>query len=125
MLRSASLGEVDQSSGKRKALYEPCHGSAPDIAGKQKANPLATILSFSMCLKYSFNEGALADRIESAVEAVLAKNYRTADIMPPKDGEGGVEGAAAQGILVSTAQMGDLVVRELEIKAAVDFFQQA
>jgi 3-isopropylmalate dehydrogenase len=79
MLPSASLGAAD-ANGRRRALYEPVHGSAPDIAGKGIANPIATIASFAMCLRYSFNEGATADRIERAIAFVLDEGYRTADI---------------------------------------------
>src|SRR5499433_3280565 len=73
MLPSASLGEVDPKTKKRKALYEPVHGSAPDIAGKGVANPIAMIASFAMALRYSFNMGAEADRIEQAIAAALAQ----------------------------------------------------
>lgn len=76
MLPSASLGAPGTPG-----LYEPVHGSAPDIAGQDKANPLATILSFSMALRYSLSEGAAADRIEAAVQDVLGSGIRTADIM--------------------------------------------
>ena len=76
MLPSASLG------GK-VGMYEPVHGSAPDIAGQDKANPLATILSVAMMLRHSFDQGGAADRIENAVEAVLNEGYRTADIQEP------------------------------------------
>src|SRR6202012_5621519 len=79
MLPSASLGAAD-SSGRRKALYEPVHGSAPDIAGKGLANPLAMILSFAMMLRYSFDMGEDADLIEKAVERLLGRGVRTADI---------------------------------------------
>ena len=65
MLPSASLGAADES-GRRRAMYEPVHGSAPDIAGEKKANPLATILSFAMCLRYSFDMGEDADNLEKA-----------------------------------------------------------
>lgn len=78
MLPSASLGEAD-AQGRRKALYEPVHGSAPDIAGKDMANPLATIMSFAMCLRYSFDMAAEADLIETAVKNVLKGGLRTAD----------------------------------------------
>jgi len=71
MLPSASLG-APMANGRPKALYEPVHGSAPDIAGQQKANPIATILSFAMALRYSFDLGNEAERVESAVEKVLA-----------------------------------------------------
>ena len=77
MLASASLNE------KKKGLYEPAHGSAPDIAGKNLANPLATILSAAMMLRYTFNEETSAARIDAAVKKVLAAGYRTADIFEP------------------------------------------
>ncbi|KIL97414.1 3-isopropylmalate dehydrogenase [Paramagnetospirillum magnetotacticum MS-1] len=101
MLPSASLGEAD-ANGKRKALYEPVHGSAPDIAGKDMANPLATIMSFAMCLRYSFDMVAEADLIETAVKNVLKGGLRTADIMQPGKAK------------VSTTVMGEAVVRELD-----------
>jgi 3-isopropylmalate dehydrogenase len=82
MLPSASLGAKD-ASGKIPALYEPIHGSAPDIAGKGLANPIACILSAAMCLRYSFGRGDDAKLIESAVADVLAQGLRTADIMQP------------------------------------------
>ncbi|GGH54644.1 3-isopropylmalate dehydrogenase [Frigidibacter albus] len=102
MLPSASLGAPTES-GRPKALYEPVHGSAPDIAGQGKANPIACILSFAMALRYSFDLGEEASRVERAVEAVLADGARTADLMGP---EGGVP--------VSTAGMGDLIVQALD-----------
>ncbi|MGR3760872.1 3-isopropylmalate dehydrogenase [Roseobacteraceae bacterium NS-SX3] len=102
MLPSASLG-APMANGRPKALYEPVHGSAPDIAGQGKANPIACILSFAMALRYSFDMGAEADRLEKAVEKVLADGVRTADLL----GEEGVEP-------VSTSQMGDAVVAALE-----------
>jgi 3-isopropylmalate dehydrogenase len=102
MLPSASLGEVDAKTKKRKSLYEPVHGSAPDIAGKGAANPIAMIASFAMALRYSLDLGALADKIEQAVAAVLAKGLRTADIK--SDGT----------TLVSTAQMGAAILKELQ-----------
>jgi 3-isopropylmalate dehydrogenase len=105
MLPSASLGATD-SSGRRKALYEPVHGSAPDIAGSDQANPLATLLSFAMCLRYSFDMDEDAALIEKAVENVLAGGLRTADIMQ--------SGMAK----VSTSVMGDALVRELDKLAA-------
>src|ERR1700740_3742458 len=80
MLPSASLGEVDAKTKKRRALYEPVHGSAPDIAGKGLANPIAMLASFGMALRYSFDMGALADKIDAAIAAALAKGLRTADI---------------------------------------------
>ncbi|MGH6674652.1 MAG: 3-isopropylmalate dehydrogenase [Xanthobacteraceae bacterium] len=101
MLPSASLGEVDAKTGRRKALYEPVHGSAPDIAGKGLANPIAMIGSFGMALRYSFGLGELADRIERAIAGVLAKGLRTADI----------KGNAAK--FVSTSEMGDAILAEL------------
>ncbi|MCB1332590.1 MAG: 3-isopropylmalate dehydrogenase [Roseivivax sp.] len=101
MLPSASLG-APMANGRPKALYEPVHGSAPDIAGQGKANPIACILSFAMALRYSFDNGSEADRLETAVNTVLAKGLRTADLL----GEAGVAP-------VSTAQMGDAVVEAL------------
>ena len=82
-------------------LYEPCHGSAPDIAGQNIANPLATILSVSMMLKYSFSENDAAAIIEKAVGEVLNKGLRTSDIM------------SADCTLVDTKKMGDAVLHEL------------
>lgn len=79
MLPSASLGA--EKDGKRPALYEPVHGSAPDITGKGVANPVATILSFAMMMRYSFSLGAQADMLESAVSNVLSSGIRTGDIM--------------------------------------------
>lgn len=96
MLPSASLGVQGTT-----ALYEPVHGSAPDIAGQGKANPLATILSFAMCLRYSFDQGDLADKIESAVQDVLNSGTRTPDIMA----DGCTE--------ISTSAMGDAIIAEL------------
>ncbi|MFZ0728530.1 MAG: isocitrate/isopropylmalate family dehydrogenase, partial [Methylovirgula sp.] len=101
MLPSASLGEVDPKTGRRRALYEPVHGSAPDIAGKGLANPIAMIGSFGMALRYSFGLSELADRIERAIARVLAKGLRTADI----------KGDAPKS--VSTSEMGDAIVGEL------------
>ena len=95
MLPSASL------DSNQKGLYEPIHGSAPDIAGQGKANPLATILSAAMMLRYSFGMPGQADRIEAAVKSVLQQGLRTADIF-----EDGTR-------RVSTEQMGDAVVRAL------------
>ena len=105
MLPSASLGDVDDT-GRRAALYEPVHGSAPDIAGEGKANPLATLLSFAMMLRYSFDLGDDADLIEQAVQDVLAAGHRTGDIAAP--------GAA----IVSTAQMGAALLSALDKRAA-------
>ena len=95
MLPSASLDEHN------KGMYEPCHGSAPDIAGKGLANPLATILSVAMMLRYTFNEEAAAQRIEAAVKSVLAAGYRTGDIF-----EAGTR-------KVGTVEMGDAVIAAL------------
>src|SRR5579872_4362905 len=81
MLPSASLGA--KVGGKQAALYEPIHGSAPDIAGKGLANPIASILSFAMCLRYSFGRKDDAALLDKAVEQVLAEGYRTGDIMQP------------------------------------------
>src|ERR1700710_3055505 len=81
MLASASLGDIDPKTKKRKALYEPVHGSAPDIPGKGIANPIAMIASFGMGLRYSFNMGKEADLIDQAIAATLARGLRTADIM--------------------------------------------
>lgn len=83
MLPSASLGAPDPATGKRKALYEPVHGSAPDIAGKNLANPIATIASFAMALRYSFDMGKEADMLEMAIANVLDQGLRTGDIMQP------------------------------------------
>ncbi|MCE0506401.1 3-isopropylmalate dehydrogenase [Roseivivax sp. GX 12232] len=102
MLPSASLG-APMGNGRPKALYEPVHGSAPDIAGQGKANPIACILSFAMALRYSFDKGDEAARLERAVEEVLADGLRTADLL-------GEEGVAP----VSTAEMGDAIVAKLE-----------
>src|ERR1700690_2763511 len=78
MLPSASLGEIDAKTKKRRALYEPVHGSAPDIAGKGLANPIAMLASFGMALRYSFGMGELADKLDAAIAAVLARGLRTA-----------------------------------------------
>jgi 3-isopropylmalate dehydrogenase len=101
MLPSASLGEVEGEGGRRFGLYEPIHGSAPDIAGQGIANPLATILSCAMMLRWSFGLVHEADAVERAVEAVLDAGYRCRDIMTPG------------GRLLGTVQMGDAVVGEI------------
>jgi 3-isopropylmalate dehydrogenase len=106
MLPSASLGETDPKSKKRKALYEPVHGSAPDIAGKGVANPIAMIASFAMALRYSFDMGREADMIEQAIPAALERGLRTADIKS--------EGTT----LVGTREMGDAIIGEMEKLAA-------
>src|SRR5208282_4276273 len=79
MLPSASLGETNPKTGKRKALYEPVHGSAPDISGKGLANPIAMIGSFGMALRYSFGFNEAADKLEAAIASVLADRVHTAD----------------------------------------------
>ncbi|MFA7275840.1 MAG: 3-isopropylmalate dehydrogenase [Pseudobdellovibrionaceae bacterium] len=103
MLPSASLGARD-ASGHQNALYEPVHGSAPDIAGQGKANPLAAILSFAMALRFSLDLPHLADHIDAAVQDILGRGIRTGDIM-------------AQGCtLVSTTQMGDALIQNLQTR---------
>jgi 3-isopropylmalate dehydrogenase len=106
MLPSASLGAEDPTTGRRMALYEPVHGSAPDIAGQGKANPLAEVLSFGMLLRYSFDMGEDADLVDQAVANVLASGVRTGDIAAP--------GQA----VVSTSQMGSAILGELDKLAA-------
>src|SRR6201984_624180 len=106
MLPSASLGEVDAKTKRRKALYEPVHGSAPDIAGKGVANPIAMLASFGMALRYSFNMGKEADQLDAAIATALAKGLRTADIKS--------EGTT----VVGTAEMGEAIVGEMERLAA-------
>jgi len=96
MLPSASLNE------KNYGMYEPIHGSAPDIAGKDIANPLATILSVSMMLRYSLNQAPLADKINAAVNVVLDQGYRTKDISSEGDN------------IVGTEEMGDLIVAAID-----------
>src|SRR5262252_1019509 len=102
MLPSASLGEIDAKTRKRRALYEPVHGSAPDIAGKGLANPIAMLASFGMALRYSFDRGREADLIDQAIAAALAAGLRTHDIKS--------EGAT----MVGTAEMGAAVLQELD-----------
>ncbi len=101
MLPSASLGAADES-GKRNAMYEPCHGSAPDIAGKGVANPIAMIGSLAMAMRYSFDLPKVADAIDAAIAAVLAKGLRTADI----------KGDAPSS--VSTKEMGEAILAALK-----------
>ena len=101
MLPSASLGAPDPTTGKRKALYEPVHGSAPDIAGQGIANPIAMLASFAMALRYSFNLVELADRVEAAIAAVLGEGLRTGDI------------AQDNRRTVSTEEMGAAIRRRL------------
>jgi 3-isopropylmalate dehydrogenase len=102
MLPSASLGLPDEKTGMRQAMYEPVHGSAPDIAGEGKANPIAMIASFAMALRYSFGLTDAADMVETAIANVLAKGLRTGDIM--QDGM----------TLTGTQGMGDAVIAELK-----------
>jgi 3-isopropylmalate dehydrogenase len=96
MLPSASLNKNNYG------MYEPIHGSAPDIAGKDIANPLATILSVSMMLRYSLNQASLADKINAAVNVVLDQGYRTKDI------------SAVGDTIVGTEAMGDLIIDAIE-----------
>ncbi len=100
MLPSASLGE--EKNGKRHGLFEPVHGSAPDIAGQDKANPIATILSLSMMLKYNLNKPNLSNKVESAVQQILSEGYRTGDIYTNEDQT-----------LVSCSKMGDLIIERI------------
>ena len=100
MLPSASLGE--EKNGKRHGLFEPVHGSAPDIAGQDKANPIATILSLSMMLKYNLNKQELSNKVESAVQQILSEGYRTGDIYTTEDQT-----------LVSCSKMGDLIIERI------------
>jgi len=102
MLPSASLG-LPMANGRPKALYEPVHGSAPDIAGTGKANPIACILSFAMALRYSFDQGDEATRLENAIEKVLADGLRTADLLGPEGGSP-----------ISTTEMGDAILAALD-----------
>jgi 3-isopropylmalate dehydrogenase len=101
MLPSASLGG-EKNGSYLSGLYEPVHGSAPDIAGQNIANPIATILSFSMMLFYSFNNQKLSQIIDNSVKTVLAKGFRTKDIMDKKSQK------------VGTKQMGDLIIEEIK-----------
>jgi len=101
MLPSASLGAVDSATGKRAAMYEPVHGSAPDIAGRGIANPIAMIGSLGMALRYSFGLGEVADRIDAAIAGVLAAGLRTADIRAPG------------GAIIGTADMGSAIIEQL------------
>jgi 3-isopropylmalate dehydrogenase len=101
MLPSASLGAPDPKTSRRKALYEPVHGSAPDIAGKGLANPIAMLASFGMCLRYSFGMGEWADKMDQAIANVLAKGLRTKDI------------AQAGDTMIGTTQMGEAIREEL------------
>jgi 3-isopropylmalate dehydrogenase len=102
MLPSASLGAPDAKTGKRKALYEPVHGSAPDIAGKGLANPIAAIASYGMALRYSYGLAKEADVIDKAIAGALSRGYRTTDIMQPNMRK------------VGTAEMGKAILEEIE-----------
>ncbi len=104
MLPSASLGAPDPKTGRAKSMYEPVHGSAPDIAGKGLANPIAMIGSFSMALRYSLGLGEAADLLDGAISDVLASGIRTADIA--KAGEN----------TVSTTEMGEAVIKALDAR---------
>ena len=101
LLPSASLGLRDKN-GKIRSLYEPVHGSAPDIAGKNVANPIATILSLSMALRYSLDLDKEAEALEKAVQDVLNDGFRTKDILSDGMKE------------VSTSQMGDAIISKLQ-----------
>ena len=101
MPASASLNDT------KFGLYEPSHGSAPDIAGQNKANPIATILSAAMMLRYSLDLDKEADAIEAAVKQVLKDGYRTIDIMPQEDAK------KAYVTQVGTSQMGDLICERI------------
>ena len=100
MLPSASLGA--ENNGNRHGLFEPVHGSAPDIAGQDKANPIATILSLSMMLKYNLNKPELSDKVENAVQQVLSEGFRTGDIYTDENQT-----------LVSCSKMGDLIIERI------------
>ena len=101
LLPSASLGSKDKN-GKIRSLYEPVHGSAPDIAGKNVANPIATILSLSMALKYSLDLDKEADLLDQAVKKVLDEGFRTKDIISPGKK------------ILSTSDMGDAIISKLK-----------
>jgi 3-isopropylmalate dehydrogenase len=102
MLPSAALGAENEKTGKRKAMYEPVHGSAPDIAGKGLANPIAMFGSFAMTLRYSFGMTKEADMLERAISDVLDQGLRTKDI------------ASAGQNAVSTTEMGEAVLKQLQ-----------
>jgi len=106
MLPSASLGAPDGNTGKRKSLYEPVHGSAPDIAGKGIANPIATIASFAMALRYSLGMSDHADAIDTAIAEALADGLRTGDIM-----QDGMK-------QVGTEEMGSAIIDKVRAKVA-------
>ena len=98
----ASLGAVEPKTQRRRAMYEPVHGAAPDIAGRVLANPIAMIASFAMALRYSFGQGEWADRLDGAIAATLGRGLRTRDI------------AASGESHVSTREMGQAVLEELQ-----------
>jgi 3-isopropylmalate dehydrogenase len=102
MLPSASLG-APMENGRPKAMYEPVHGSAPDIMGQGKANPIACILSFAMALRYSFDQGEEATRLESAIEKVLSDGVRTCDLLSDE-----------HSTAVSTSGMTDAILTALD-----------
>ena len=102
MLPSASLSAPDAKTGKRKALYEPVHGSAPDIAGQGLANPIAQIASYAMALRYSCDMGREADLIDQAIANTLSRGLRTGDIMQPNMRK------------VGTTEMGSAILEEIE-----------
>jgi len=102
MLPSASLG-APMENGRPKAMYEPVHGSAPDIMGQGKANPIACILSFAMALRYSFDQGEEATRLESAIEKVLSDGVRTGDLLSDE-----------HSTAVSTSGMTDAILTALD-----------
>ena len=106
MLPSASLGAPDTSTGKRKALYEPVHGSAPDIAGKGLANPIAAIASYGMALRYSYGLVKEADLVDKAIAGALSRGFRTGDIMQPNMRK------------VGSSEMGTAILEELDSLAA-------
>src|SRR6201994_4555518 len=106
MLPSASLGEVGGKRKQRRAVCQPLDGSAPDIAGKGLANPIAMLASFGMALRYSFDMGELADKLDAAIAAVLASGLRTADIKS--------EGTKA----ASTTEMGEAILSEMQAQHA-------
>ena len=106
MLPSASLGAADPATGKRMSLYEPVHGSAPDIAGKGLANPIATVASFGMALRYSLGMSEEAELIDNAIAGALADGLRTGDIMQPGMTK------------VGTSEMGGAILAKLEALAA-------
>ena len=103
MLPSASLGEFDKVKKIRKAMYEPVHGSAPDIAGKNLANPLAMVQSIGMMLEYSFNSLDLNNLLKSCINNILNNGYRTEDIFSNSNEK-----------KLGTSEMGDMLIRELE-----------